>query len=154
MSQHTAPLCGGCLSGEDTRTNAVAESEERWVSAALVPPQSLVGPTALQTPICFRGPVRLKISRPRALCIPHLYCLLNILEGTEYWGTEYWKHARIFPWEKENEGSWAKRIGYGGGKLCELWMELRLLTSGDTATETEAGIIFELTNWLLGLRYT
>lgn len=39
MSQHTAPLCGGCVSGEDTRTDTVAESEERWVSAGLVPPQ-------------------------------------------------------------------------------------------------------------------
>lgn len=52
---------------------------------------------------------------------------------------EYGKHASIFPWEKENEGSRAKGIAYGGGRVCDLWMELRLLTRGDTATDTEAG---------------
>lgn len=60
---------------------------------------------------------------------------------------EHWKHARIFPWEKEKEGSRAMGIAYGGGKVCELWMERRLLTSENTAPETnwENGIVFELT---------
>lgn len=30
---------------------------------------------------------------------PSSYCSLLFL-----WGMEYWKHASIFPWEKENEG--------------------------------------------------
>lgn len=50
---------------------------------------------------------------------------------------EYWKHASILPWERA--GSWAKEIAYGGGKVCELLMELRLLTREDTAVETEGG---------------
>lgn len=40
---------------------------------------------------------------------------------------------------KTRAGSWAKGIAYGGGKVCEFLMELRLLTRGDTATETEGG---------------
>lgn len=40
---------------------------------------------------------------------------------------------------KTRAGSWAKEIAYGGGKVCELLMELRLLTREDTAVETEGG---------------
>lgn len=40
---------------------------------------------------------------------------------------------------KTRVGSWAKEIAYGGGKVCELLMELRLLTREDTAVETENG---------------
>lgn len=44
----------------------------------------------------------------------------------------------------------AKGIAYGGGKVCGFWMELRLLTRGDTAAETgqKNGIIFELIHGL------
>lgn len=41
--------------------------------------------------------------------------------------------------KKTRAGSWAKGIAYGGGKVCELLMAHRLLTRGDTATETKGG---------------
>lgn len=40
---------------------------------------------------------------------------------------------------KTRAGSRAEGIAYGGGKVCELLMELRLLTRGDTVEETEGG---------------